>query len=357
MARGWVEVGIVDEPPGGMLLPTGSTMRKLLPTVALLASALSAQTYYVPDNLANAGTCNVIPFGSASPSGSFYTCLTQQIVTAADLGNLPGVITGLGFAACGSGKSRFTQLQVIMDVLPPSSTLSTTFANNLTPNAVTVLDASNYAWHTTSNSWMDIGLQNYFVYDGVSDLVIQILANQSTSPAGFHRSTTKPRLYAVGWTGSPPATGTYSANTAQKMEFSLQMARSGTFGDGCVGSNALAPKMVLSGTPQLGQTQNLDLAQAPASSAAFLVTGFGNGFPFPFELSSYGMPGCYQYFGPASTQLSITDPSGVALVPFAVPNSSGVIGILLYAQWACLDLPANALGITTSDYARMLIGS
>ena len=163
-----------------------------------------------------------------------------------------------------------------------------------------MLDANNYAWHTTADQWMEIGLQNYFVYDGVSDVVVQILANQSTSAAGFHRSTTRPRVYAAGWTGSPPASGTLSSNTGQKLEFSLQMARASTYGDGCVGSSSLAPRLQLAGLPQLGQTVNLDLAQAPANGAVFLVLGFGNGAPFPADLGALGMPGCFQYFTTAA---------------------------------------------------------
>ena len=332
-------------------------MRNLLSSLVLSMSALVAQTYAVPDNLANTGSCNVIPFGPVSPGGSFYTCLTQQIVTAADLGNLPGVITGLAFAACGTGKSRFTQLQVVMDMLPPNTALTSTFANNLTPNAVTVLDANQYAWHTTADQWMEIGLQNYFVYDGVSDVVVQILANQSTSAAGFHRSTTRPRVYAAGWTGSPPASGTLSSNTGQKLEFSLQMARASTYGDGCVGSSSLAPRLQLAGLPQLGQTVNLDLAQAPANGAVFLVLGFGNGAPFPADLGALGMPGCFQYFTPAATRLVLTDASGGAVFPYAIPNSGAFGGVLIYGQYACLDSGANALGITTSDYARLLLGN
>lgn len=334
-------------------------MRKSLPTLLFLlaAGAANAQAYYIPDNQANVGTCNVIPFGSTGPGGSFYTCLTQQIYTAAELGGVPGIITGLEFAACGTGKTRFTQLQVVMDMLPPSSTLSTTFANNLSPNAVTVLDSNNYVWQTTANTWQEIGLQNYFVYDGQSDLVVQLLCYQSTSPAGFHRSTTKPRLYATGWATTPPATGTYSAATAQKVGITMMMARASTYGDGCVGSTSVAPRMNLSGTPQIGQVVNLDLAQGPANSAAFLLMGFGNGAPYPIDLAIYGLPGCFQYFTPISTLLTLTDPSGASLYPFGVPNDPGFTGTLLYAQWACIDPPANATGATTSDYARLLLGN
>ncbi|MCA8973401.1 MAG: hypothetical protein KDC98_01700 [Planctomycetes bacterium] len=328
-------------------------MRSLLLAASLLGSGLCAQNYYIPDNLAGSGTCNVIPFGSTTTTSSFYTCITQQIVRANELGNVPNVITGLGFAACGTGKSRFTSLQVILDHAPANTTLSSTFANNLTSAAVTVLDLNNHVWHTTAGNWMEIGLQDYFVYDGTSDLVIQIIANQSLSPAGFHRSSTHPRVYALGWTGTPPATGTYSGTTAQKMEIGMLTARLSTFGDGCTGSNSLQPTMVISGTPQLGQTVNLDLASAPANGLAFFVLGFGNGFPLPLDLGNFGAPGCWQYVNPLALVPTVTDTAGGAVMPFAIPNSAAYYGTRIYAQWACVDAGANSLGVTTSDYARM----
>lgn len=324
--------------------------------VSLLGSGLCAQNYYIPDNLAS-GSCNSIPFGSTSPSSSFRTCITQQIVTAADLGNLPNLITGLGFASCGTGKSRFSSLQVVLDHAPANTALSSTFANNITANAVTVLDVTNYAWHVSAGQWMEIGLQNYFVYDGVSDLVIQIIADQSVAPGGFVRSTSRPRVYAYGWTGTPPATGTLSATTAQKMEIGMLTARVSTYGDGCTGSSSVAPRLAVSGTPQPGQTVNLDLAGGPANSVGIFVMGFYNGMPLPIDLGIYGAPGCMQHIAVDASSGAATDAAGAALRSFTVPNSTAYNGIRLYAQWACLDLPANALGLTTSDYARVLIGN
>lgn len=321
-----------------------------------VGSNLRAQSFYIPDNLANAGTCNVIPFGSTTTTSSFYTCITQQIVTAADLNSTPGLITGLGFAACGTGKSRFSSLQVVMDLAPPNTTLSPTFANNLTPNARVVLDVTNYAWHTTVDQWMEIGLQDFFVFDGVSDVVIQIIADQSLSPAGFHRSTTRPRVYATGWSGTPPLSGTVSSTTAQKMEIGMLNARLSTYGDGCQGSNALPPTLVASGTPQAGQTLQLDLSNALPSNIAFFAMGFGNGAPLPIDLGVFGAPGCMQYVTTDAMSVAVTDASGTAQKAFVLPNSAAYTGVRLYGQWVCLDLAANALGATTSDYARILIG-
>jgi hypothetical protein len=53
----------------------------------------------------------------------------------------------------------------------------------------------------------------------------------------------------------------------------------------------------------------------------------------------------------------LTDASGGAVFPYGIPNSGAFVGVLIYGQYACLDSGANALGITTSDYARLLLGN
>ncbi|MFM1872500.1 MAG: hypothetical protein RL398_1922 [Planctomycetota bacterium] len=324
--------------------------------LAFTAAAAVGQGYYIPDSDPTLGACNVIPFGSTTPTGSFRTCLTQQIVTAADLGSTPGLITGLGFASCGTGTARYGRLQVIMDRVPANSTLSSTFAANLTASAVTVLDVTNHAWQVTGNQWVEIGLQDYFVADGVSDIVIQILCDTSSAPGGFHRSTTRPRVYATGWTGSPPATGTYSATTAQKMEFGVMMARVSTYGEGCAGSNG-TPRMVVTGTPQPGQTVDLGMTAGPAFGLGVFVLGFYNGVPFPIDLGGFGAPGCYQYVAAEASIGTVLDATGSASNPFAVPAGGIFNGTRFYGQWACLDLGANALGVTVSNYTRVMLGN
>lgn len=321
----------------------------------LFATSVSAQFWYVPNNAANVGTCNVIPFGSTT-LGSFGTAKYQTIVSAADLGNLPGVITGLGFAVCApTGNAHYSSLEIVMDHIAPNSVLNTTFASNLTPNAVTVLLATDYTWHVQADTWIEIGLQNFFVYDGVDDLVVQVTSVNGTAPAGFHRDV-RQRVYAIGWTGSPPATGT-SGLAALKMEIAMLMARTSVYGDGCNGSNGLPPQLSFGGSSQLGQTLQYQLTQGPVTSLAFLALGFGNGAPFPLDLGILGMPGCKQYFGVSSATAVFTDPVGGASISTVVPASAALVGILFYAQWACFDPPANAMGITSSDYGRVLVGN
>src|SRR5688572_6957244 len=103
------------------------TYRPVLATLAL-AGAAAAQAYYVPDNNAAAGGCNVIPYGSVAPSTTWSNQKYQALVLATDLGSVPGVITGIGFAPCGSGDRDFDSLTIVLDHVPAATTtLSTTF--------------------------------------------------------------------------------------------------------------------------------------------------------------------------------------------------------------------------------------
>src|SRR5204862_4902878 len=125
-------------------------------------------------------------------------------VTAADLGSAVGLVTGLGFVSCGAGRAHFDRLEIVMDHIPASQPLVNTWASNLTPNAVTVLDSTNYTWNVPANTWYEVGLQTLFVYNGVDDVVIQITSTNGTAPINGMRRETRQRLYWIGTTGPAP---------------------------------------------------------------------------------------------------------------------------------------------------------
>jgi hypothetical protein len=332
----------------------GATMPKLIPWCGLLlAFPLAAQSLYIPDNNATAGTCNVIPFGS-TPGSVFAQERYQCKANVADLGGAPGLITGLGFAPCASGSAHFGSIEIILDHQPPGTPLSTTFAANLTPAAITVLLATDYTWNLNGNAWNEVGLQNYFPYDGVDDLVMQVTIVDGTSPPAFHRDV-RPRITWFAASGTPPAVGALSS-AALKFEVSMLGARLSTYGVGCTGSNALAPQHSLGGSAQLGQTVQMNVGNGPASSAAFLLLGFYNGTPFPIDLGAIGMPGCLEYFSPVTTQFIPLDAAGFATTSLFVPNMPAFVATLLWSQFACIDPPANATGVTTSNYGRIFVG-
>lgn len=326
-----------------------------LTSACILAAPLAAQDYYIPDNQAGVGTCNVIPFGSSSLS-TWGNQKYQTKATPADLANIPGIITGLGFAPCGTGNIHFDAIEVVLDHHPTGVPLDPTFANNLTPNAVTVLSATNYDWHITANAWNEIGLQTYFVYNGVDDLVVEITVTNAitTGVTGFHRGT-RERLYWYATTGPAAPSGTLG-NAAGKWEVSQLTARLSTYGVGCAGTNG-TPSHSLTGSSQIGNTVGLDVANGLPNGFAFAVLGFYNGAPFPLDLASLGMPTCLQYNDQVATTFAVLDGSGAGSVPFAVPASSSFVGVLLYSQYACIDPGANTTGATTTNYGRILIGN
>jgi hypothetical protein len=323
----------------------------LLLSFALASSAL-AQNYHIPDNNAAVGTSNVIPFGSTTSTSSFYNCRMQVRATAAELGAIPNLVTGLAFACSGTGAARYGALEIVMDHIPSGQPLSTTFASNLTANAVTVLSATDYTWNVTANTWNEVGLQTYFVFNGVDDVIIDITSTQGTAPAGMRRGTNQ-RIYVTSQTGPLPAVGISSA-TATKFEVSMLMARASSYGVGCAGSNG-TPRLGFSGSAQAGNTLSVDLQNGVPSGLAVLIASTTNAAPFPLDLGFLGMPGCRLYTDLTFLDVVLLDGAGAGSFPFPVPP--GVFGFLFYTQFACLDPAANAFGFTTSNYGRVLTGN
>jgi hypothetical protein len=326
-------------------------MRFATSFVLVLAVPLAAQNWPVPDNFPDQGNCNVIPFGQ-SVGGPFYQSKYQTRCTAADLGATPNLLTGLGFAACATGRSHFDSMEVVIDHIPAAQPTSTTFASNLTPAAITVLSASNYTWNTTTNVWNEIGLQVPFVYNGVDDIIVQITMVNGISPMGFHRGA-RQRVYWIAASGTAPATGS-TDSAAGKIEVSMLMARTASLGDGCVGSNG-TPTISFTGTPQQATTLSLDLTNGLPSGIGLFIAGTMNGFPFPFDLTPIGAPGCFAYTDLAFTSAMLLDPLGAG--SFVLPIPPSVVGFRFFAQYAVLDPLANPFGFTTSNYLNVLTGN
>jgi hypothetical protein len=316
-----------------------------------VACPVLAQNWYVPDSDPTLGTCNVIPFGS-TVGGSFYNVKYQTRCTAADLGGAVNLITGLGFASCNTGRSHFDSLEIVIDHIPASQPLVTTFASNLTAAAVTVLSSTNYTWNVTANAWNEIGLQQLFVYNGVDDIVVQITTVNGIAPAGFHRGT-RERIYWASSSGTPPASGT-SGNAAGKIEVSMLTGKLSSHGDGCPGSNG-TPLLTMQGTGQVSTTVSFDLTNGVQGGIALFIAGTTNGGPFPFDLSVLGAPGCFAYTDLGITNVVLLDGVGAGSVVLPIP--AGAAGVLLYAQYAVLDVPANAFGFTSSNYGRLHAGN
>ncbi len=95
------------------------------------------------------------------------------------------------------------------------------------------------------------------------------------------------------------------------------------------------------------------------SSAAFLAVGLSRtssgAIPLPYSLAPHGAPGCSVQADPLVTMLAVSDGAGV-VTRSMVFGAPALVGQAVYAQWICLDPTANALGMTTSDGASMVLG-
>ncbi|MEZ5989902.1 MAG: hypothetical protein R3F30_12405 [Planctomycetota bacterium] len=135
----------------------------------------------------------------------------------------------------------------------------------------------------------------------------------------------------------------------------MTAADASIYGQGCKGSNGV-PTLALTGTGKLGSTFTVDLASAPASSAAILLLGASSAPPLPLDLGFLGAGGCLLAVGPDFPSGAPTDTSGTASIKLPIPNDSSLVRAKLWWQWLPVDKQANQLGLTVSNFGRVLIG-
>lgn len=131
------------------------------------------------------------------------------------------------------------------------------------------------------------------------------------------------------------------------------------YGSGCTGTNGI-PAMV--GDPQLppvlNSVANLFLQNLPlASGAAAAVLGLAPTSPAPDlgTLAGAGATGCLLHVQPIDLVI-LVPVGGTAAYAFTVPNNPSLAGASLLTQGLALDGGANAMGVTSSNGLRVVIG-
>jgi len=329
--------------------------------LGLLALQAPAQTkIYSVDSNAGTGGCNVIPFGTNTISTTWSNQKYQALVDSKTFGSKNGLICSLGFAACGTGIKKFSSIEIKMDYFAGSgTTLTTTFTNNISSNAQTVLSATNYVFHTTKDQWRHVGLQRPFLYfPAVGHLVLQVTVTGAHGSGSSFHTGSLPRLYAIGtnWSnGQPPATGTLGSTSALKMEIGFDAWGLDTFGVGCAGSNNKTPSLTLTGSSSLGQRFKVALTDALPNANTFFIIGLGSPSS-PVDMGVFGAPGCNIN---TSLELVLTakaDSNGQYSQTFVVPNNEFLICLPVYMQFFPHDKNANFFGASSSNYGRVLVG-
>ncbi|MBL8737361.1 MAG: hypothetical protein JNL12_13105 [Planctomycetes bacterium] len=107
--------------------------------------------------------------------------------------------------------------------------------------------------------------------------------------------------------------------------------------------------------PVLGTTVNLEISNAlPGTQVGALVLSLTKVFP-GIDLTSSGMPGCFQYVTLEAIAMFPMGP-GSATLPWALPSTPSLAGTLVFGQSATYVPFINAENIVTSNAVEMLLG-
>jgi hypothetical protein len=132
------------------------------------------------------------------------------------------------------------------------------------------------------------------------------------------------------------------------------------FGAGCPGT-AGTPRLGWFGLPMAGSSFDVRLDRAPANGIAALILGDSstswNGTPLPLSLAPLGAGSCSLLASLTTTVGTGIDPTGQAVVTLALPANPAFAGFPFFCQWFCLDLPANAFGLTFSNGGAATVGA
>jgi hypothetical protein len=149
-----------------------------------------------------------------------------------------------------------------------------------------------------------------------------------------------PMFAAAGWNIQPPST------------------------NACLGSNGLRPALGVNSSeaPMIGSTFVVRLINALPNAVVVPFFGFsntvGNGgtTPLPFDLGPLGAPSCFVRVDPASSMIAVADGAGVLYLDFRIPAMTGLRGLPYFMQALLFDATNNALGVSVTNDARMLLG-
>ncbi|MCA8972065.1 MAG: hypothetical protein KDC95_19915 [Planctomycetes bacterium] len=327
---------------------THRTALSLSFAIATLACAATAQNcWYAPDNTPTVGTCNVFPWGQSS--SRYQTLMTQD-----DLGNRVTLFRALAFAGCGSG--TFTAQRILIRFAYfQGTTLGTDFNQNLGAAPVTMLNATNFSWSYTANTFSDLKLTGTFPYTpSRGHLLVDIEFEGATGGGACHRDV-RQRVYANNWTGSPPQNGTSNFGALKMRVSDGNPCMTGAFtnyGKAC-GPGPLA--IAGSGTPTINTTATIQMSKGKASSAGGYFLGLQR---LNIDLTSAGMTNCT-----LNTDLLLILPvafDGAGLATAAqipIPADNSLVGAILNWSGFNLDVAANPRGITTADGLEMKISN
>lgn len=131
-----------------------------------------------------------------------------------------------------------------------------------------------------------------------------------------------------------------------------------SFGAGCAGSRGTPTlRAHLGSVPAAGQTFRTQIDNLPLTGPVFVFLGASNssygGLPLPFPLGAIGMLGC-TLLASGDALLPVQNVLGVGLLSIDIPANAA--GATLFEQAFVVDPGVNALGLTASQGAQLVVG-
>ncbi len=141
----------------------------------------------------------------------------------------------------------------------------------------------------------------------------------------------------------------------QNFGFSGTPPRLRSVGAACPGSAGNLALAGVIGCPKLGQSITLVCRNALAGAPTVLNLGA----PTAIALTPFGLTGCSLSATTDGFNLFLSaDGSGTATSgAITVPNDPSALGATVVAQFVCVDLAANAVGLVTSTGAELVLGN
>ncbi len=310
----------------------------LIALMAAFCAKAPAGDTYVPDP-APSGICNVIPFSPTflSANGEWRY---QAVLPAATLGSQPLTITGLSLAPCASDTFTATLFEVRMNNLTPNQH-TTNMDANIGPAPTVVRNAGPFTWAVQNNStWQAIKLDCPHVFDGASDLVIEVRFSGAMSSAniGMQRAGAAQRYYAAG-------IGAYSASMATgsgMAAFKVRLTHADVTPNNTMPSVGSLVNLAFDSYPDAGQIfiAASSFAQAPIRIGCWSMNLLPDGL---FKLTvNNSLPSVFvNYQG-------FLDANGQATASVVIPQVPSLAGLPVHTAFATFDTGLRSISSTGS---------
>ena len=339
-----------------------NTLRLLLALLLALSGGVTAQTCIYTVDSSPYGT---VPAGAQGarlyqPWGAGTYHRIHLLVPMAVFQNVPHRITDIAVGArSGWFTYRFSEVTIRMGHTTATQ-LNAVFAQNITSPLQDVLVVRDHVWtEGFGPAWVPLGLQQSFqLLPGSGNLLVEIITRDAIAldQGGYNDLATGNVGTMLSNIGATMPTLGNAPGPAPRLRFCTDRAEVSLLGQTCNGSANSTPLLGVTGRPTLGAQPTLWLSDAPPNAIAACAFGFDTTAPYPIDLTALGAPGCRQYFPIAVASVVIASNLGIGQQTLPVPSAAATIGAVVYAQWWVLDPPANALDLTSSNYARLLVG-